>query len=386
MKYRNLGSSGIELSAIGFGCMRLPTDNSVAIPMIHRAVELDINYFETSITYCQNRSEIQLGLALKGVRDDVYVSTKSHMHRKGERSFNGVAERDSTGKDFKNNLEESLQKLGTDRVDFYQFHGFTLKNLPVAMADDGPLDALKEAKDKGLIGHIGFTSHDTPANIIKILDTGEFESMTVYYNLLQMERRGRGELEKLYPAIEHARELGVGVIVMGPLGGGILGTPIEKLRDIIPGTSSQVELAFKYLLSIPGVTTPISGMTRLSDVEENARIASEYEPLSTDEMARIKEIIGTYSSLLERFCTGCGYCQPCPNGVRIPEIFNLVNFYRVYEVEDWARQGYKRLQSSRFGGSADLCVECGECEEKCPQKISIRDELKQTHILLTNAS
>lgn len=386
MKYRKLGNTGIELSAIGFGCMRLPPDNGVAIPMIRQAVELGINYFETSITYCQNRSEIQLGLALKGMRDDVYISTKSHVRRKGERSFRGVSERDSIGEDFKNNLEESLQKLGTDRVDFYQFHGFTLENLPVAMAEDGPLDALKEAKDKGLIGHIGFTSHDTPANIIKILETGEFESMTVYYNLLQMERRGRGELEKLLPAIEHARKLGVGVIVMGPLGGGILGTPIEKLRDLIPSTSNQVELAFRYLLSIPGVTTPISGMTRMSDVEENARIASEYEPLSADEMARIKEIIDKYSSLLERFCTGCGYCQPCPSGVRIPEIFNLVNFYRVYGVEDWASQGYERLKSGRFRGSADLCVECGACEEKCPQKINIRDELKKAHILLTKAS
>ena len=96
MKYRKLGKTGIELSAIGFGCMRLPSDNSEAIPMIRRAVELGINYFETSITYCQNRSEIQLGLALKGMRDDVYISTKNHVHRKGERGFGGVSERDKT--------------------------------------------------------------------------------------------------------------------------------------------------------------------------------------------------------------------------------------------------------------------------------------------------
>ena len=365
--------------------MRLPPDNSKSIPMLHRAVELGINYFETSITYCQNRSEIQVGLALKDMRDDVYISTKSHVYSKGERGFGGVAERDSTGEDFKNNLEESLYKLGTDRVDFYQFHGFTLSNLPVAMAEDGPFDALQEAKDKGLIDHIGFTSHDTPANILKILETGEFESMTIYHNLLQMKRRGRGDLQKLLPVIEHAKKLGVGVVVMGPLGGGLLGTPIDKLQGLIPSTSNQVELAFRYLLSIPGVTTPISGMTRMSDVEENARIASEYEPLSANEMERITEVIGQYSSLLTRFCTGCGYCQPCPCGVRIPEIFNLMNFYRVYGVEEWARQGYERLQSSRFHGSADLCVECGECEEKCPQKINIRDELKTAHTLLTAA-
>jgi len=381
LQYRRLGSTGIELSAIGFGCMRLPPENSVAIPLIRRAVELGINYFETSITYCQNRSEVQLGLGLKGLRDDVYISSKSHVYRKGERTFSGgVIERDSTGEDFENILRESLWKLGTDRVDFYQFHNFTLENLPIAMAEGGPLDALKEAKDEGLVDHIGFTSHDTPANIIKILDTGEFESMTVYHNLLQT----RGRIENPLPAIEHARKMGVGVIIMGPLGGGILGIPIEKLRDLVPETGSQVELAFRYLLSIPGVTTPISGMTRMSDVEENASIASEYKPLSADDMATVEEVTSKYTALMEKFCTGCGYCQPCPQRVRIPDIFRLMNFHNIYGVKDWANQQYKILQARH--GSADACIECGECEEKCPQKIPIREELKKAHTLLTEGS
>jgi len=379
MQYRNLGNTGIELSAIGFGCMRLPQDNSLAIPLIRRAVELGINYFETAITYCQNRSEVQLGLALNGIRDNVYISTKSQVNRKGETRFGGVVERDSTGEDFKNRLKESLWKLRTDRVDFYQFHSLTLDKLPIAMAEGGPLDVLKEAKEKGFVGHIGFTSHDAPANLIKILDTREFESMTVYHNLLQT----RGRIENPSPAIEHAKKLGVGVIVMGPLGGGILGMPIEALRNLIPETRSQVELAFRYLLSIPGVTTPISGMTRMSDVEENARIASEYKPLSTNDMARIKDVINKYSALMEQFCTGCGYCQPCPQRVRIPNIFRLMNFYKVYGVNDWAKQQYEMMRSGAFRGSVDLCVECGECEKKCPQKIIIREELKKAHKLLT---
>jgi predicted aldo/keto reductase-like oxidoreductase len=339
-----------------------------------------MNYFETSINYCQNRSEIQLGLGLRGLRDDVYISTKSHVFRKGERAFSGrVIESDSTGDDFRNILTESLWKLGTDRVDFYQFHNFTLENLPIAMAEGGPLETLKEAKDRGLVGRIGFTSHDSPANIIKILDTGEFESMTVYHNLLQT----RGRISNSLPAIEHARKLGVGVIVMGPLGGGMLGIPIEKLRDLLPETGSQVDLSFRYLLSIPGVTTPISGMTKMSDVEENARIASDYEPLSADDMAKVEEVVSKYAVLVEQFCTGCGYCQPCPQRVRIPDIFRLMNFYSVYGVKDWAKQQYSFLLS-RHGG-ADACVECGECEEKCPQKIKIREDLKKAHTLLTGA-
>ena len=383
MQYRKLGKTGIELSAIGFGCMRLPTDNSLAVPLIRRAVELGINYFETSPIYCQNRSEIQLGLALRGIRDKIHISTKNRAVRKGEEGgITGVATRDSTGEDFKNSLEESLWKLGTERVDFFQLHGLSLDKLPIAEAKDGPLEALSEAKEKGLVGHIGFTSHETPANLIKILDTGKFESMTIYHNLLQT----RGKTENPLPAIEHARRLGIGVIVMGPLGGGILGNPIEKLENLLPDTRSQVELAFRYLLSIPGVTTPISGMTRISDVEDNAKIANEFNPLSQSEMARLKEVIGKYSGLMDQFCTGCGYCQPCPQGVRTPQIFRLVNFCTVYGIKDWAKRQYESMRSGGSRGSVDSCIQCGECEKKCPQKIMIREELKKAHKLLTSAS
>lgn len=366
--------------------MRLPPDNSVTIPMIRRAAELGINYFETSTTYCANRSEIQIGLGLKGLRDEVYISTKSHVSRKGRMSFAGPVQHDSTGEDFKNILKESLHKLSTDHVDFYQFHGLEAADLPVAMAEGGPLEALKDAKDHGQVGHIGFTSHDTTENLIKILDTNEFESMTVYHNILQTG--GHRPHENPLQAIEHARKMGVGVIIMGPLGGGILGIPIEDLRKLIPEASSQVELAFRYLLSIPGITTPISGMTRMSDVLENAKIASEYKPLSAGEMKKVQSVALNYIALTERFCTGCGYCQPCPQGVRIPQIFRLMNINSVYGVENWAKEQYNtRLRrGGPFGkGSADLCIQCGQCEEKCPQKISIRDELKKAHAMLTSS-
>ncbi len=383
MQYRRLGKTGIELSAIGFGCMRLPADNSFAGSLIRRAVELGINYFETSPIYCQNRSEIQLGLALRGIRNKVYISTKNRVVRKGEEGgTTGMATRDSTDEDFKNSLEESLWKLGTERVDFFQLHGLSLDKLPIAEAKNGPLEALFEAKEKGLVGHIGFTSHETAANLIKILDTGKFESMTVYHNLLQT----RGRMENPLPAIEHARRRGVGVIVMGPLGGGILGSPIEKLDGLVPAVRSQVELAFRYLLSIPGVTTPISGMTRMRDVEENAKTADQFKPLSQREMARLREVAVKYSGLMEQFCTGCGYCQPCRQGVRTPQIFRLMNFYTVYGVKDWAKRQYESMRSGAYRGCADSCIQCGECEKKCPQKVMIRQELKKAHRLLTSAS
>jgi hypothetical protein len=100
-------------------------------------------------------------------------------------------------------------------------------------------------------------------------------------------------------------------------------------------------------------------------------------------MQKIKDVVNKYSTLMEEFCTGCGYCQPCNQGVRIPDIFRVANFNRIYEVENWAKQQYQRMRSGPWRASVDFCIECGECEPKCPQKINIRDELKKAHSLLT---
>jgi len=362
MQYRELGKTGKRISVIGFGCMRLPPGDKEAVSLIRRAIDLGMNYFETSIGYCDGRSEIQVGLGVKDRRDDVYVSTKSFVSPT------------TTGADTKRQLEESLKKLGMDRVDFYQLWSFKLENLPVALAEGGPLEVLKEAKEKGLIDHLGFTSHDTPQNITEILKTGEFESVTVYHNILQT---GGTNPE---PAIKYAFDHGIGVVIMGPLGGGILATPSEQLQALVPKTKiSTVELAFRYLLSNPGITTCISGMTKMADVEKNAGIASGFIPLTAAEMADIQKVPEHYKEMGNRFCTGCGYCVPCPNGVEIPSIFKLANYARVYGLKGWARESYQRMDASK---RADNCKECGECEEKCPNSISIREQLKEAKTLL----
>lgn len=376
MQYRRLGTTSKDVSVIGFGCMKLPEKDEEAAALIQRAVELGMNYFETSITYCRGRSEVQLGLGLKGIRDDVYVSTKSMLT-----PF-------TTGEDVKRNLDESLKKLSMDRIDFYQFHNFRLDSflqaqdgryterggLSAAMAEDGPLEVLKEARDDGLIDHIGFTSHDTPENVIDIMETGEFESVTIYNNILKT----RGSPE---PAIKYAYDHGIGVVIMGPLGGGILAAPSLEFETLLPATSSStVDLAFRYLLSNPGITTCISGMTEMSEVEENARIASDFKPLTEEEMEDVQRVINHYEALSDPFCTYCSYCKPCPNNVDIPQIFRLVNFAKVYGLEEWAINRYKQVKA--FGWGAERCVECGECLGKCPNAIQIPERLEESKAIL----
>jgi hypothetical protein len=242
------------------------------------------------------------------------------------------------------------------------------------MAEEGPLEVLKEARDDGLIDHIGFTSHDTPENIIDIMETGEFESITVYSNILKT----RGSPD---PAIKYAYDHGVGVVIMGPLGGGILAAPSLEFEALQPVTSSStVDLAFRYLLSNPGITTCISGMTKMSEVEENARIASDFKPLTEGEMEDVQRVINHYEALSDPFCTYCSYCKPCPNNVDIPQIFRLVNSAKVYGLQEWAINRYKQVKA--FGWGAERCVECGECLGKCPNAIQIPERLKESKAIL----
>jgi predicted aldo/keto reductase-like oxidoreductase len=168
---------------------------------------------------------------------------------------------------------------------------------------------------------------------------------------------------------------------MGPLGGGILAAPASDFYALLPSiSSSPVELAFRYLLSNPGIATCISGMTRISEVEENARIAGNFQPLTEEEMEEVQNLVNHYEALSDPFCTYCSYCKPCPQNVDIPQILRLVNFAKVYGLGEWAVNRYRQVKA--FGWGAELCVECGECIGKCPNAIQIPERLKESRTVL----
>ena len=369
MQKRRCGKTGLDLTVIGFGAMRIHgPDTKHWAGIVREAAEAGFNYFETSHRYCSSTSETKVAEGLKGFpRDKVYISTKS--------SADDFLTADAVRKV----IDESLRKLRVEYLDFYQFWGLPLKDFnEIAAKKGGTLEGIRKAMGEGLIRHLGFTSHDTPDNMITLLRTGEFESVTLQYNLLNRVNE---------PVIAEAGRLGIGVAVMGPLHGGILGTDSGVIRGLMgeAATGAAAEAAFRFVLSNPNVTTAISGMTTSEDIRQNKEIAERIRPLTREEMAGVEKALEKFKAASDALCTGCRYCMPCRQGVGIWAVFRLATAARVYGLKEGARREY-----AKFGKEwpyddfkdASYCTECGECLAKCTQKIDIPRELKDAHELL----
>jgi predicted aldo/keto reductase-like oxidoreductase len=350
--------------------MRLPmttigdkqyVDVERAIQVIHRALELGVNYVDTGFLYCQEESELVVGTALEQWpdRDKVVVAakcTKFRMENPG---------------DMRRMLEHQLWRQRRDHFDLYLFHGIGWDNWHEIDEKTGWFDDMRRAQDEGLVRHVGMSFHDTPENMIRLIDTGVFELVTCQYNYLD---RVNSE------AMAYAHEQGLGVVVMGPVGGGRLSIMPKRLRELARlSASSASELALRYVWSHPGVNVAISGMGTVEMVEQNC-LAADKGPLSDEESATLTEMMDGMQELARLYCTGCGYCLPCPNGVNIPRVFELANYYRVYGLEDYALEQYRGLVAREQ--DASCCVECGTCLERCPQHIEIPEQLREAGELL----
>ena len=375
MQYRPFGKTGINISTLGFGCMRLPeiqkedgsweVDQEKTNAMLRRAYDLGVNYFDTALYYCHSNSEIAIGQALKPIRDKVYISTKCPMDLVKEPG------------DLRKVLETSLKKLDTDYVDFYHFWGINQKTFDEKIA---PMNLIAEAyklKEEGLLRHISFSFHDSPEALKHIIDNGEgLESVLLQYNLLD---RANEEM------IQYAASKGLGVVVMGPVGGGRLAAPTELAAKLGTEAVNTYELAFKFVLGNPGVCCALSGMQTIDMVEQNAKVASLENPMSEEEWRRVGESLENLKKFSELYCTGCGYCQPCPKGINIPKIFQAYTYLNVYGLTETAKNtwnGYLNDQKNP-GVSPSECINCGYCERKCPQHLKVRELLKKVEGVLS---
>lgn len=363
MQYRDMGKTNFRISALGFGAMRLPSrkegglDADLSIAMLHRAFESGVNYLDTAYMYCGGESERIVGRALRGWRDRVRLSTKSPIWEMKSRD------------DFRKRLEEQLVKLDTDHVDFYHFHGLGETSWKEKVLAFGLLDEMSRLCDEGMIRFASFSFHDKPAVMKTFIDSGAFASVLCQYNVIDRSNEDM---------MAYARERGLGVVAMGPVGGGRLGAPDGFVETVVSGGRRTPEIALRFVLANPNVSCALSGMSTMEQVEQNIVVASDPTPLSPAEYRAVRELSESRKRLAELYCTGCAYCMPCPHEVNIPVCFESMIQHKVYGLTGSAVERYRSIGSEWTKGKrADACVDCGECETRCPQKIPIRAQLKE---------
>ncbi len=327
MEYRNLGKTGLKISRLGFGGIPIQKiDAEGTKKLIGELINKGVNFIDTARGYTV--SEEYLGFALAGVREKFVLATKSTSRTK-----------DTMAKD----IDISLEKLSTDYIDLYQMHNPSAKDLEVAMAPGGALEAMLEAKAAGKIGHIGITLHSLDV-FAKAVELPWVESIMFPYNIVETQGK---EL------IARCAEKNIGFICMKPLAGGAI---------------EDAAIALRFAVSNPAVTVVIPGMADAAEIKQNVAAVADASPLRDEELEKIAAI---KSDLGTNFCRRCNYCAPCTVGISIPSVLLFEGYYSRYSLPDWAIARYATLDKK-----ASECIECGVCEERCPYKLPIREMLK----------
>ena len=375
MQYRMFGRLDWKVSALGFGCMRLPVkgddpaniDEPEAIRMLRYGIDHGVNYVDTAYPYHEGNSERVVGRALKdGYREKVKLATKLPCW---------LVE---TADDFDKYLNQQLERLQTDRIDFYLLHGLNGKRWP-RMRDLGTLAWAEKAIADGRIGHIGFSFHDEYPVFQEIVDAYDWTFCQIQYNYMDIEEQAG------IMGLQHAASKGLAVVIMEPLRGGRLVDPLEPVQEIWDSAAKKrtpADWALQWLWNQPEVSVVLSGMSTMAHVEENVASADVSGPgtLTAEELALVARAREKYRQLGPIPCTACGYCMPCPNGVNIPRNLEIYNEGVMYGRPDKARRSYSVWLPEEERASA--CVECGECEELCPQGIAISEWMPRVHQVL----
>ncbi|MCM0648466.1 aldo/keto reductase [Clostridium swellfunianum] len=379
MQYRKFGKHDFEVSALGYGCMRLPFDDGddskineeEAIKLIRYSIDNGVNYIDTAYPYHKGNSEVIVGKALKdGYREKVKIATKSPVWL--VKSY----------EDFDKYLDEQLAKLQTDHIDMYLLHALGrdrwehLKQLNV-------FKFLEEAVERGKIKHVGFSFHDEFSVFKEIVDAYDWDFCQIQYNYIDTDYQAGEE------GLRYAASKGMAVIIMEPLKGGKLAkNPPKEIKELWATAEAErtpADWALRWIWNHHEVTLVLSGMGAIDQIVENIKIASDSFPnaLMQEEILLVEAIKNRYNELIKVNCTACNYCMPCPFGVNIPRNFSLLNESSMYNDVN----GYSFSYNNFFAeeNRANRCAECGLCETKCPQNLPIRQHLKEVHAVLGRA-
>lgn len=370
MLYRKMPRVNEELSILGFGCMRMPTnqdgtlDKNRAIHQIRFGIDNGINYLDTAWPYHSGQSEPLVAEALQnGYRDKAYIATKLPSWMIKDRQ------------DMDTFLNNQLKRLQTESIDFYLLHNLN-GEMWEYLLKNRVLEFLDSARSNGKIRYCGFSFHGHVADFKTIVDGYDWEFCQIQYNYLDEEHQAGRE------GLEYAAQNDLGVIIMEGLRGGNLGLPqppqeVDAIWNEAENKRTPVEWALRWIWDHPEVTVVLSGMNQETHIEENIRISSEAEPLSLTEKERelVERASTTYKKLMKVNCTGCEYCKPCPSGVNISATFEILNKLHLFKNVEEAKYMYaircSGMVTNGEPGYASQCTQCGECLEKCPQHIDI---------------
>ena len=368
MQYRTFGRTGIEVSALGFGTMRLPlaqeekVDEAEAIAILRHAIDSGVNYVDTAYPYHQGNSERVVGKALQdGYREKTYLADKCPVW---------LVEKEE---DFERILDEQLEKLQTDHIDFYLLHALNRERLEEKVKKFHLVDHMKKAREAGKIRFLGFSFHDSLDVFKEIVDySDDWDFCQIQYNYINVDYQAGME------GLRYAAQKGLAVVIMEPLLGGRLANLSDHVAEVFSKEKSPVEHALDFLWDQPEVSLLLSGMSSRQQVEDNLVYAdrSAVGCLKEEEKEAYRKAKEIYESMSMVGCTGCAYCMPCPFGLNIPEIFKAYNLYGLHGLNP-AKEAYEKL-----GVLADACRSCHHCEKECPQNLKISQVMKDVRALL----
>lgn len=369
MEYRS-NKNGEQISILGYGCMRFTTkagsiDIDKAEEEIMTAYNSGVNYYDTAYVYPGSEAALGEILERNSIREKVNIATKLPQYL--------VSSAAALDKYF----NEELKRLRTDYIDYYLMHHMTAMNQWEKLEKLGVKEWIAQKKASGQIRNIGFSYHGNTEDFIGILDAYDWDFCQIQYNY--MDEHSQAGLRGL----KHAASKGIPVVIMEPLRGG-------KLVNLLPDKAKEkiaqyekgytpAELGLRWLWNQPEVTCVLSGMNSVEMVQENCRIAADakVDSFTREDFELVDQVKSIISESELVGCTGCRYCMPCPKGVDIPALFRCYNMTAL-ESKSAARFEYAQTVGLKDEPAfASQCIECGKCEQHCPQSIPIREMIKK---------